>query len=422
MINKLKPKSEFTRNVLTLMIGTTIAQAIPIAISPILTRLYTPEDFGVLALFTSITSILGTIATGRYELAIMLPKKDEDAINIFALGFIINVAISLLTLILVIIFHKHFIHLLNNKGISVWLYFIPFAVFFIGLFNLLNYYNIRQKEFKDLAKATVFKSVVLSIVQINIGFIKQGASGLVLGQFFSQVAANSKLIKNITKNKELLSSINRAKIFSLAKKYKNFPMYSMPGALTSTFSKNFTEILISTFFGIATLGFYSLTNRVLSVPVTLIGNSISQVYFQQAADEAKKEGNAIKAFRSTAKKLLIIAIPFFLILYFVVEDIFIFIFGEQWQIAGLYAKIIIPFIFVNFIFTPLSSTYDIFDGLKIELIWKVLYFIGILIIIFLCKNRNFLSFLKIFTAYSTLMYLISIYIIYKLVKGNLNDK
>ena len=86
MLTKLKPKSEFTRNVLTLMTGTTIAQAIPIAISPILTRLYTPKDFGVLALFVAITSIFGSIANGRYELAIMLPKKDEDAVNILALG------------------------------------------------------------------------------------------------------------------------------------------------------------------------------------------------------------------------------------------------------------------------------------------------------------------------------------------------
>ena len=94
MIQRLKPKSEFSKNVLTLMTGTTIAQAIPIAISPILTRIYTPEDFGVLALFVAITSIFGSIANGRYELAIMLPKKDENAINIFALGLIITFSMS----------------------------------------------------------------------------------------------------------------------------------------------------------------------------------------------------------------------------------------------------------------------------------------------------------------------------------------
>jgi len=111
----IKPKAEFTRNVLTLMTGTTIAQAIPIAISPILTRIYTPEDFGILALFMAVSSIFGSIANGRYELAIMLPKKDEDAINIFALGFIINSVLSFLLLLTVLIFHDYLVELLNNK-------------------------------------------------------------------------------------------------------------------------------------------------------------------------------------------------------------------------------------------------------------------------------------------------------------------
>ncbi|MEA3314866.1 MAG: oligosaccharide flippase family protein, partial [Campylobacterota bacterium] len=165
MLNKLKPKSEFSRNVLTLMTGTTIAQAIPIAISPILTRIYTPEDFGVFALFIAITAIFGSIANGRYELAIMLPKKDEDAINIFALGFIITSIISLALLVLVVLFNDYFTKLLNNDEISVWLYFVPIAVFFTGLWNILNYFNNRKKQYKDIAKATIIKSIVTAIVQ-----------------------------------------------------------------------------------------------------------------------------------------------------------------------------------------------------------------------------------------------------------------
>ena len=112
MIKSLKPKSEFSRNVFTLMTGTTIAQAIPIAISPILTRIYTPEDFGLLALFLAITIIIGSIANGRYELAIMLPEKDEDAINISALGFIISSSMSLILLILVFFFNDYFVNVI----------------------------------------------------------------------------------------------------------------------------------------------------------------------------------------------------------------------------------------------------------------------------------------------------------------------
>ncbi|MAE10064.1 MAG: translocase, partial [Candidatus Marinimicrobia bacterium] len=140
MLNKLKEilnlKSEFSKNVLTLVTGTTIAQAIPIAISPILTRIYTPEDFGVLALFISITTILGTIANGRYELAIVLPKRDNNALELTALSIIITMGFSLLLVILVILFHDPLLSYLNNDRFSFWLYLIPLSVLLFSLFNI----------------------------------------------------------------------------------------------------------------------------------------------------------------------------------------------------------------------------------------------------------------------------------------------
>ena len=147
-IRKIKKllKTEFNRNVIVLMTGTTIAQAIPITMSPILTRIYSPDDFGVYALFVAVSAIFGSIANARYELAIMLPEKDEDAINIFALGFIINIFMSFMLLFFVCIFKDHCTSFLDNKKIDAWLYFIPLAVFFIGFWNLLNYFNNRKKK------------------------------------------------------------------------------------------------------------------------------------------------------------------------------------------------------------------------------------------------------------------------------------
>ena len=129
MHNRFKPQSEFSQNVLTLMTGSTLSQAIPIAISPILTRIYTPEDFGLYAVYLAIITILGTIVSGRYELAIMLPKKDEDAINIFALGLVITICLTVLTTILVITFNDYIVNLSNNQKMKYWIYIIPVAVF-----------------------------------------------------------------------------------------------------------------------------------------------------------------------------------------------------------------------------------------------------------------------------------------------------
>jgi O-antigen/teichoic acid export membrane protein len=199
LINKLKPKSEFSRNVLTLITGTTIAQAIPIAISPILTRIYTPADFGVFALYMSIASIMSVIATGRYELAIMLPKKDEDAINIVALSLMISFFISLVSLMIVFIFNSQITNLLGNHEISNWLYFIPITVLLTGIYQSFNYWSNRKKHYKRLALSRVLQSGTTSSANLGMGYYGFGSSGLILGGVLGQGIAVTMLAKVIWK-------------------------------------------------------------------------------------------------------------------------------------------------------------------------------------------------------------------------------
>ena len=174
-----------------------IAQAIPIAISPILTRIYGPEDFGLYAIFVAIITIFGTIVSGRYELAIMLPKNDEDAINIFGLGLLITIFMTIITIILVFVFNDSIVYLLNNQEIRFWLYFIPVSVFFVGCFNLLIIFNNRCKNYVDIKNSQMLKSTTSAVVQLLVGVIKQGVTGLISGQIFSQAIANMQLLKNI---------------------------------------------------------------------------------------------------------------------------------------------------------------------------------------------------------------------------------
>jgi len=395
------------------MTGTTIAQAIPIAISPILTRLYTPEDFGVFALFVAITSIFGSIANGRYELAIMLPRKDEDAINIMALGFIINVVLSLFLLFVVIVFHDNILNVLNNKEISPWLYLVPISVFLMGLFNLLNYFNNRKKFYKDLAKANVYKSIGMAIVQLSLGFLKAGAFGLISGQIFSQIISNTKLFLNI-KKLNLFKEIKKIKIIALGKRYIDFPKFSMWAILANTLAVQLTNILISSFYGIKTLGFYSLAQRMLGMPSSLIGASIGQVFFEEATKEKQKTGKAIKTFNSTLKKLLIISIPSFAFLYFIIEDLFAFIFGEEWRIAGKYAQIIIPLFAIRFVVAPLSNINNIFELQKIALLWQLVLLILSISCLYFSYffNIEFINFLNIFVGIIFIHYAILLYILY----------
>ena len=414
---KIRKKSDFSRNVLTLMTGTTVAQAIPLAISPILTRIYTPHDFGLLALFISISFIFGSIANAKYEQVIMLPKKDEDAINILALGFIISSTLTLILLFIVIFFNNYIATLLNNQEISSWLYFIPISVFFIALFNLLTYFNSRKKNYKDIARATIIKSLVMATVQLSIGFLKNGATGLISGQFLSQMFANMQLLKNIIKNRPLLSKIRGVKIIALAKKYRDFPKFALPSNLANTLSQHLTTILISSFYSVATLGFYSLAQRVLGMPSALVGNAIGQVFFQEATEERQRTGTIIKTFDATVKRLIVIALPSFTLLFFMVESLFSFVFGEEWSVAGEYAKILIPYFFISLISSTLSSTYDIFGYLKLELWWQISLLIGVISIMLISNELeiDFKNQLIMIMVYTSIMQVISFIFMKKII-------
>ncbi|MFA7090237.1 MAG: oligosaccharide flippase family protein [Arcobacteraceae bacterium] len=409
-MTKTKSKKEFTRNVLTLLTGTTIAQAIPIAVSPILTRIYTPEDFGVLALFLSITFIISSIVSGAYEYAIMLPKNEKDAINIFVLGLIIVIITTCFFTVVILLFKDNIIQIIGNEELSLWLYFVPISVFFVGIFNLLNYYNNRLKNYRAIAESTIIKSFVMVFIQLLVGITKSGAVGLISGHLISQVVSNIKLLKGIFKDKMLICQIKRLKIIALAKRYKNFPKFSMMALFANSLSNNLVQVFITSLYNTATLGFYFLVQRVLGIPSILIGNAIGQVFLQEAIKEKQQTSKTINAFNMAFVKLAIIACLTFGILFFYVDELFAIVFGKDWEIAGKYAQILIPLFFFKFISSSLSVVLIVFEKQKIELLINViLIFISVLAIFISYSIENFLYILSYSLSICYIVFLIYYY-------------
>lgn len=400
-MQKLKSffSSEFSKNVLTLMTGTTIAQAIPLAATPILTRIYTPEDFGVLALFSSITAILGLLATGKYEMAILLPKDDKDALNIVFLSILLSAIFSIILFSVVFLFNYEITVLLNEPKISNWLYLLPISVLFIGIYNALNLYNVRNKNFKQISFSLITKSSGLSITQIGIGLIKSGAFGLIIGQVISFFSGNVILFKSITKKHSIIDIFNIQSIKKVSKTYIRFPKLTLPGNLMNSISLNALNFFISNIFSTYILGHYSLASRMLGVPSRVFGNSISQVYFQKISSSKNEEKNVLSVFNKTLKRLVFISLPIFLILFFIAEPIFDFLFGEEWRIAGTYAKIIIPLAAVRFISSALSPTLHVYERQDLTLMIQAIQLITLIVIILIVSYLN-LSFHNTLVVYS----------------------
>jgi len=360
----------YNRKIATLVAGTAIAQAIPVAIMPVLTRIYSPSEFGVLAMFISLSLIIGSAINARYELAIMLPEDHDDAINLAALCLFICTFISLVLYVPIVFFEKQLLTWLENDGIKSWIYIVPASVWLLGFFNILTNLNNRLMLYNDIAKAQVYKSLTLAFVQVFVGIVKAGGSGLILGHLASQFASNVKLSKNIRANYDFKSiSINRQ--LKLGKAYKKFPLFSLWAGLANTSSYHLVSLLIPKFFSLSTLGFYFLVERMLGMPTSLIGSAIGQVFYQEATVEKNEKGHAISAFKRALGKLFIVGVGIFLVLYLLVEDLFILVFGPEWAQAGLYAKILTPLFFVRFVISPLTLLNLVFERNEIDLIWQV---------------------------------------------------
>lgn len=343
----MKVKSEFSRNILTLMTGTTIAQAIPIAISPILTRIYTPEDFGVFAFFIAIVAIFSSISSARYEQAILLPMSEENALHVFALGFVILSFISLFLLLTIFIVNDFVVSLLPSTEIVFFIYFIPITVFFVGLFNLLSYFNNRKKLYSDISKATVLKAVVLAVVQIVIGLVKEGASGLITGQILSQIVANVKLAKNVFLHKDLRAIFDIKSMWTLSKEYIDFPKYQVPHVLFSTLSSNLPIYLFTLFFSSLVTGLYALAIRIVLSPMMIIAGSSAKVYNEQLSKLYENREDTYGFTLQFLKSLGMKVVVFIVLIALFAPDIFAFVFGESWREAGEYTRLLSPWLFLN---------------------------------------------------------------------------
>ena len=402
------------------MTGTTIAQAIPIAISPILTRIYTPQDFGVFALYMSVASILSVVATGRYELAIMLPKKDEDAINIVALSIMIAFFVSFMALLIVFFFNTQITNLLGNSEISSWLYFIPITVLLTGIYQSFNYWSNRKKHYKRLATSRVIQSGTTATTNLGMGFSGFGSAGLILSSLIGQGIATSVLGKIIFNDDHtFLKKIKKQKVYGLAKKYIEFPKYSIISDLLTVLNTQVSVLFLAKLFSLSKVGFFSFVSRVVNVPISILSSSIGDVFRQEAAVCYVKNNECKIIYISTLQKLFVIGIIPFIILYLYAPLLFETVFGKAWGEAGLYAKIISPMLFLQFISSPLSMIYYIAQKQLYYLLFIIFMFSSsiILFITAFVFKLNIMQYLELYSLTYGFFYLINIVIGYYISKG-----
>lgn len=347
-------KNEFGKNTLTLLTGTIIAQAIPIAIAPILTRLYSPEDFGLFALYLGLLTTISVVISCRYEQAILFPSDDSDAVNLVALSIGLAFLVSLLALIIILSFGSTISIWVGSPEIEPLLYFLPIALLASGFYQSLSAWSNRKKEYTLLAKSRVSQSLVLSGVQVA-GGIAGSSTFLVLGDFLGRVSLAVSLFFRSRKyflSKRYVLSISKQKM--LMQKYKKFPIYDVWGTLANTASYQVQNILFPVFYGLASAGYYFLILRVLQAPLSIISSSLTDVFKQKLTDPQTSDEDLKRYYKNMFFGLLLTGLPLLILFILFAEPMFVFIFGQEWRPAGAYAVILAPMFYLRFIASPLS--------------------------------------------------------------------
>jgi O-antigen/teichoic acid export membrane protein len=369
LINRIKNRNEFTKNILVLISGTGIAQAIPIAISPILTRIYSPNDFGILGLYISICSIFGIVASLRYDSGIIQSSNDGEAKQLVIVSMISTLIFCFFLFILVLLFDEQIARLLNNMAIRYWLYSVPLTVFTISTYYIFTFWLNRKKRFLDMSINRVINKSTDSAISLTAGLLGLKKQGQLLGYIIGQVVMVFLLFIKLKKDNFIFNK-KRAKL--VLRKYRDYPKYFLPSTILSEISGNVSILLMGAFYGITFTGFFSLVVKVTYLPLGLIGSSIGEVYRQKANEHYIEFGNCKALFIKTFKTLFVLGLVPFLILFFFGEYLFDFVFGHEWKIAGVIAKYFSFLIFFQFVSTPLAFTIFLNKSQKYETILQFL--------------------------------------------------
>lgn len=370
--------SNFITNVLKLISGSVTAQILGILLMPIISRIYNPDDFGIFQLFMAISGILVIASTLSYQFAIMLPKTEEDAANVTFLCTVLVIITSLLTCAILVFIPINIDEISKTPGISKYLLLLPLIIFLNGMFFVQNYWLSRKTRFGVIAGSRVSNTLTTKVLQI--GFAKSSVTpfGLIGGYIAGYAFADLVMLKGVKKDIQVFKKVSIRRMKELAVQYKHFPLFSFWSSIANTISPQVPAFLLAYFYSTTVVGHFSLANQVVNLPMALIGSAIGQVFFQKVSEVKNGNGKGdMKTIVSEVyNKLISIGLFPMILLMILGEQIFIFTFGDKWGISGTYVRILIPWIFLVFLSSPITTLYNVFEKQKVWLTFSIFLLIS----------------------------------------------
>lgn len=411
MIDKIKQllgENKQFKNFSTLAIGSVLSQVFLVIVSPLLTRIFSPTDFGFLSTFTSVSVLLSIVFSGRYELAIGLPEKNQKAFSILRLLLRLSILTSALLLIFILVFYG-----LETAGVikgffSIVYFLLPFYVFLVINNSALLYWANREKKYSNVSISNLILVIINIIISVILGLL--GVKnlgmiiGLIIGMFFSVLYLYNSVLERKNYN-------NTDDVKMIAKEYSHFPRFTLFSDLGVNLNQQFLPIVFLNFYSAHIVGLFSLANRMLRLPNIVFTSAISNVFRNEAIDLFRENGNCKSLYISILKKLVFIGLIIYSLIFLSSPYLFKLFFGEQWTESGFFAQILCVMLFFEFFSQPFNSLFYIRNEQKKILglqSFQTFLSIGVVVVLSILKMEPYL----ILIAYSIISILFSVIFLY----------
>lgn len=403
----------FLKSILTLSSGTILAQALVLISSPIMTRLYSPTEVGAYTAIITVISMFGGVLAGKYEVPIVSVDRDKKAYNLVLLSLVITIGSSLI----ISLFYTIYLYFFSDNNLSF--IFLLFSLIFLltthGMLLIITSLNNRMNRYKTISSSLVIGTILKEIFIILVGFVYPRYSILVIALLIGNLTT---LLIQVNKSFDIFASIKNTTITDLkevGEQFRDQFLFSSPATFFNSFSYSSINLFIEFLFGVTMLGYYSISYRLLGIPISLVTNNVSRVYFKEASREYQMNGNYRKTFIRTSILLALCSIVFVTFLILLGPYTVSLIFGSQWFIAGRFIQILAPMFGLRIIVSPLTVGVTISNKQKYEFLIQVLFLVTsiILFLITLFLNLRINIYIMLISVFYSLIYLIYYGLLFK---------
>jgi len=378
--------------------------------TPIISRLFDPADFGVFGSFTSVVGFVAAGVTLQYCQAIMLPKDDKNAANLFAVALISVFGISLICLLVSCFFTDWLSEILKSIE-SKWLvWFLPVGILNSGINKTFQAWCVRRKAFTKTASAQMIRAGSSNVLQLVTGFLRTGYGGLIVSTVTADGCASMNLVRQVYADKRLFKeSLAWSQIWSHAKEYRDFPIYSATQNIMNSLSQGLPVLLLANFYGTAVAGAYAFGNRILHAPMDFVLTALRQVLFQKASETYNHGGMFLPLYLKITSGLFLVALLPSIVIFIWAPEIFSYVFGPEWHTAGVYASWLVIWSITGFSNVPAVLLARILRQQRNLFVFEMAGLISRLIVLFL--GGYFLSGVQTVILFSCISSLLNIVLI-----------